>query len=143
MSQHSKKQEIAPALQVRIDKWLWAARFFKTRSLARQAVEGGAVKCNGDRVKPCKTVKEGETLWLRQGYAEKTVIVKALSDKRKGAAEAARLYEETPESIAKREKAAEERKLLNAGNARSPRPNKRDRRLIERFKKQFFNGDGF
>ena len=123
----------APA-PVRLDKWLWAARFFKTRSLASDAVSGGMVSMNGERAKAAKATKVGDELIVRRGQYVYTVIVRALSDKRRGAAEAQKLYEETEESIAKREETAE----LNRANAlpdnrpRLGRPSKRDRRLIER-----------
>ena len=86
--------------KLRIDKWLWAARFFKTRSLAKTAIEGGKIHCNGERCKCSRELEVGFELTLRLGLDEKTVIVKALDDKRRGAPEAARLYEETPASIA-------------------------------------------
>ncbi|WP_027328335.1 RNA-binding S4 domain-containing protein [Marinimicrobium agarilyticum] len=124
--------------KVRIDKWLWAARFFKTRNLAKQAVEGGKVQCDGQRVKPSKDLTTGLTLTIRQGYDDKVVLVKALSDKRRGAPEAQLLYEETPESIAKREERAAQRKAGGlAGQIISDhRPNKKERRQIHRFQRQ-------
>lgn len=120
---------------VRFDKWLWAARFFKTRALAKQAIEGGKVHYNGARAKVSKAIEVGATLTIRQGWDEKTVVVKALSDQRRGATEAALLYDETEESIAKRSLNAEQRKLQRAAMA-SPehRPNKKQRRQIVRFK---------
>lgn len=125
----------SPPGRVRIDKWLWAARFFKTRSLAKAAIEGGKVHCNGERCKCSREIEVGYSLRIRQGWDEKTVLVKALDEQRKGAAEAARLYEETPESIAAREKAAAERKAVNAGiDHHSGRPTKQDRRRITRFR---------
>lgn len=131
MSEHG-----TPA-RVRLDKWLWAARFFKTRSLAKQAIEGGKVYYEGSRVKVSRDVQVGATLRIRQGFDEKMVRVTALSDQRRGAAEAAMLYEETPESIAARGRAAEQRRLLRAADGEPPgRPSKRDRRLIHRFKEQ-------
>ncbi len=124
--------------KVRVDKWLWAARFFKTRNLAKQAVEGGKVQCDGHRVKPSKELTTGLMLTIRQGYDDKTVLVKALSDKRRGAPEAQLLYEETPESIAKREERAAQRKAGGlAGQIISDhRPNKKERRQIHRFQRQ-------
>lgn len=118
--------------KVRIDKWLWAARFFKTRSIAKQAIEGGKVHCQGSRVKPSKDVAVGMTLKIRQGWDDREVEILALSDQRRGAPEAAKLYSETDASIAKREDSAAQRKMLNL-NAPSQRPNKRDKRLIRRF----------
>lgn len=120
---------------VRIDKWLWAARFFKTRTLAKEAVEGGKVQYNQQRCKPGKTVEVGAELKIRQGWFDKTVIVKGLSAQRKNATLAQTLYEETPESIVLREKALLERKLLQSSEPTPQRrPNKRDRRLIHQFK---------
>ncbi|MAN52955.1 MULTISPECIES: ribosome-associated heat shock protein Hsp15 [unclassified Marinimicrobium] len=124
--------------KVRIDKWLWAARFYKTRSIAKQAVEGGKVQCDGQRVKPSKDVTLGLTLKIRQGFDDKTVVIKALSDQRRGAPEAQLLYEETAESIALREERAAQRKAGGlAGQIISDhRPNKKERRQIHRFRRQ-------
>ena len=123
--------------KIRLDKWLWAARFFKTRNLAKQAIEGGKVHYNGSRVKVSKEVECGAELKIRQGWDEKTVIVHALSDKRKGAQEAQALYNETPESIEKREMNAIQRKQLKQSQM-SPltKPDKKSRRQIHRFKQQ-------
>jgi ribosome-associated heat shock protein Hsp15 len=123
--------------KVRLDKWLWAARFFKTRSMAKQAIDSGKVHCNGARSKSSRDVETGMILEIRQGWDERTVVVKALSDKRGGAPQAALLYEETPESIAKREFEAEKRKAQRAMNPiTAGRPTKQDRRKIHRFKQQ-------
>ncbi len=124
--------------KVRIDKWLWAARFFKTRSLAKQALEGGKVQCDGQRVKPSKDIAVGITLKIRQGFDDKTVLVQALSDQRRGAPEAQQLYEETADSIALREERAAQRKAGGlAGQLISDhRPNKKERRQIHRFQRQ-------
>lgn len=125
-----------PAMQkLRLDKWLWAARFFKTRNLAKQAIEGGKVHCNSSRCKCSKEIAAGDELRIRQGWDEKTVIVKALSDRRQGAPQAALLYEETPDSQARRQQEAEQRRGLSSLNP-SPggRPSKQDRRKIHRFK---------
>ena len=120
---------------VRFDKWLWAARFFKTRALAKQAIEGGKVHYNGARTKVSKTVEIGATLTIRQGWDEKTVVIKALSDQRRGADIASQLYEETQESISKRTLNADQRKLQRASMAAPEhRPNKKQRRQIVRFK---------
>jgi len=117
---------------VRIDKWLWAARFFKTRSLATDAIDNGKVKIGGDRVKPARTVKLGERLSIDNGSDEWDVLVLGLSDKRQGAPIARTLYEETEESIARRQKEAERRKLFTEPAADfKGRPTKRDRRLRE------------
>lgn len=120
---------------VRIDKWLWAARFYKTRSLAKEAVEGGKVQYNAQRCKPGKTIEVGATLKIRQGWVDKTVVVQAVSSQRKNATLAQMLYAETDESIVLREKALLERKQYQ-GDQVTPqrRPNKRDRRLIHQFK---------
>lgn len=124
-----------PDERVRLDKWLWAARFFKTRSLAKQAIEGGKVWYEGARVKVSKDVQVGATLTIRQGFDEKTVLVRALSEQRRGAPEAMLLYQETPQSIAAREQQATERRMQQDGGiAAAGKPGKRDRRLIHRFK---------
>lgn len=120
--------------KIRLDKWLWAARFFKTRALAKQAIEGGKVHYNGARSKCSRVVEVGALLTIRQGFDEKTVAVKALSGQRRGAPEAAELYEETPESIEKRTLHAEQRRATKAGPATRGRPSKRDRRRIQSFK---------
>jgi len=117
---------------VRIDKWLWAARFFKTRSLATDAIDNGKVKIGGDRVKPARAVKLGERLHIDNGSDEWDVLVLGLSDKRQAAPIARTLYEETAESIARRQKEAERRKLFQEPAADfKGRPTKRDRRLRE------------
>ncbi|QIL90894.1 RNA-binding protein [Microbulbifer sp. SH-1] len=118
--------------KVRIDKWLWAARFFKTRSLAKQAIEGGKIHADGQRIKASKEISLGITLTIRQGWDEKVVEVIALSDQRRGADVAQTLYRETEESISKREQFAAERKTNNA-TIQSERPNKKQRRQIHRF----------
>ncbi|WP_045856016.1 RNA-binding S4 domain-containing protein [Teredinibacter purpureus] len=120
--------------KVRIDKWLWAARFFKTRSLAKQAIEGGKVHLNGARVKPSKEVELAMQLTIRHGWDEKVVDVIALSDQRRGAPEAARLYTETAASITARTVNAEQRKA--SGSLRSDtKPTTKQRRQIHRFKR--------
>ena len=120
---------------VRIDKWLWAARFFKTRSLAKDAVDGGKVQYNAQRCKPGKAVELGAHVKVRQGWVDKTVVIKELSSQRKNATLAQLLYEETEESIILREKALLERKQFQGDKvAPQRRPNKRDRRLIHQFK---------
>jgi ribosome-associated heat shock protein Hsp15 len=118
---------------VRLDKWLWAARFFKTRSIAVDAITGGKITINGDRPKPARDVKVGDEVWLRLGPYEHTVIVRAVSDHRGPAAQAARLYEETAPSKDAREKHAWTLKhaapVMDAGEGR---PTKKDRRDLER-----------
>jgi ribosome-associated heat shock protein Hsp15 len=121
-----------PERRVRIDKWLWAARFFKTRSLATEAVQGGRVQVDGAGVKPAREVRVGETVSVTVGQTTTTVVVKALGDKRGSAAQAALLYDETPESVLARERRREERRIAPPPGADlAGRPSKRDRRRIE------------
>ncbi|HEY3432913.1 MAG TPA: S4 domain-containing protein [Rhodocyclaceae bacterium] len=120
---------------MRLDKWLWAARFYKTRSLASDAVDGGKVKLGGANVKPAKDVKPGDRLHIRAGEQEYEVIVVALNEQRRPAPEARLLYEETAESLEKRAKEAELRKLAPVpGEDQRGRPTKRDRRQMSRFR---------
>jgi len=120
--------------RVRIDKWLWAARFFKTRSMASQAVSGGKVHLNGSRVKPARTVVVGDMVLITRGRVEFHVRVQGLSEKRGSAVQARELYEETADSIAKREDERNMRRALNLShNPPSTKPNKRDRRKIKSF----------
>jgi len=120
---------------VRLDKWLWAARFFKTRALAKKAIEGGKVHYQSARSRPSKTVAIGAQLTIRTGWSEKTVVITALSDQRRGAPEAALLYQETTESVAKREQEISQRRLQRAAIPQQPkRPTKKQRRQIIRFK---------
>lgn len=134
MADKNKTSQDAPAA-VRIDKWLWAARFYKTRSIARQMVDGGKVDYNGSKAKPSRAVEVGATIKLLQGFSRKEVIVKAISDVRGPASVAATLYEETAESIARRE---EEARLNKAAALLNPRPdtkpNKKERRELESLK---------
>ncbi len=121
--------------KLRIDKWLWAARFFKTRSLAKAAIEGGKVQLDGQRVKVSKEIAVGDRLQVRQGWDQREVVVEALSDQRRGAPEAQQLYTETPASIAKRESEAAARKAAGGMIDRpAHRPTKKQRRQIHRFK---------
>jgi ribosome-associated heat shock protein Hsp15 len=122
-------------MSTRLDKWLWAARFFKTRSLAKAAIEGGKVHHEKQRTKVSKEVHPGEIYQIRQGSEEKIIKVLGLSETRGPASEAQKLYEETPESLALREKHKEERKLLMI-TAPDHRPDKRDRRKLIQFKQQ-------
>jgi ribosome-associated heat shock protein Hsp15 len=132
----SGKEPASPLKRLRIDKWLWAARFFKTRSLAKQAVEGGKVHCNGERCKCSRELEPGFVLQIRQGWDERTVVVKALAEQRQGAPQAALLYQESAESIARREQVAAERRAQNAmQEVHAGRPTKQDRRRITRFKR--------
>lgn len=121
---------------VRLDKWLWAARFFKTRGLASQAVQGGHVHVNGGRVKPSRMVLPGDEMRITRGLEEFVVTVLALSSRRGPFKEASALYEETVASLVAREEAQARRKLENALVVKPDRrPGKRDRRLIRRFVK--------
>jgi len=128
--------------RVRLDKWLWAARFFKTRASAKQAIEGGKVHCEGSRCKPSKEIEVGVTISLRQGFDDKTVVVKEISDQRRGAGEAQMLYEETEESIKLREEKALQRKSQPKHWPSPTRPNKKQRRLITQFKKGIGSDEG-
>lgn len=120
---------------MRIDKWLWAARFYKTRSLAQQAVEAGRVKVNGERVKPAKELRVADRLDLKIAAQDWTLIVRALSDKRGPAAVAQTLYEEPEESRARRAEQSALRKLsAEAERLRQGRPTKRDRRQLDRWR---------
>jgi ribosome-associated heat shock protein Hsp15 len=118
--------------RVRIDRWLWAARLVKTRALAAEAVRGGRVHVNGEAVKAGRPVRPGDEVELTRGRLRTTVVVRATAERRGPAAEAARLYEETPESIAARERFAAERRLtappVHEGGGR---PTKRDRRRLD------------
>jgi ribosome-associated heat shock protein Hsp15 len=118
-------------VSVRIDKWLWAARFYKTRAQAKTAIDGGKVKVNGQRTKPAKETAVGDQIELKIGFVDRCVIVLALSDVRRGAVDAARLFEETPESIANRETQRLQRLALGP-TRQTARPTKRDRRQIHR-----------
>lgn len=125
--------------KVRLDKWLWAARFYKTRALAKAAIESGKVHCRGERCKPGKEPRLGDEFQIRTGFDERTVVVEALSVVRRGAPEAQTLYRETPQSIANREAAAAQRKAGNLSVVTDGRPNKKQRRDLERFH-DFSNG---
>ena len=119
---------------MRLDKWLWCARFYKTRSLATEEIAKGRVTVNGQAAKPARDLRCGDTVALRQGPVARTVLVRALSGARGPAPVAQLLYEETAESIAAREQAAEQRRLAPepAATLQDGRPTKRDRRNIER-----------
>jgi ribosome-associated heat shock protein Hsp15 len=120
--------------RLRIDKWLWAARFFKTRSLAAQAVAGGRVQVNGERVKPAKDLKPGDELVINIGGLEWIVAVRELAARRGPAAEARRLYEEREESRARRQAILDARRLAPEPSlGLRGRPTKRDRRVLKRF----------
>jgi ribosome-associated heat shock protein Hsp15 len=118
---------------VRIDKWLWAARFFKTRSMATDAVDGGKIRLNGERIKPARGVKIGDKLDIDNGSTEWEVVVDGLAEQRGSAAIAQTLYTETEESVLRREKKAEQRKFFREpAEAIKGRPTKRDRRQIDK-----------
>lgn len=133
MAQHPEHGE-----KVRLDKWLWAARFYKTRALAKAAIESGKVHCRGERCKPGKEPKVGDEYQLRTGFDERTVVVTALSDVRRGAPEAQLLYAETPESLVRREQAAALRKAGALGVSSDGKPTKKQRRQLFTFR----SGDG-
>ena len=123
---------------IRLDKWLWAARFYKTRSLATGAIKGGKVHLNGHRVKPSHHIELDHRVRIKKESIEQTIIIKALSDKRGPASIAQTLYEETQQSIEQREKLTRERKAIYAGMPQHAlrRPSKKDRRKIIRFKQE-------
>ena len=117
---------------VRVDRWLWAARFFKTRSAATEAVLGGRVHVNGERIKPARDIRPGDRLEVSIGDVRRTVVVRGVAEKRGPASIAATLYEETPESIALRQQRSAERRLARPlGADLGERPTKRDRRRLE------------
>lgn len=131
----TKKQEEDD--KVRLDKWLWAARFYKTRALAKEAIESGKVHCRGDRCKPGKEPRIGDEFQIRTGFDERVVVVKALSIVRRAAPEAQTLYAETEQSIARREAAAAMRKAGSLGVTTDGRPSKKQRRQLH----QLHNAD--
>lgn len=121
--------------KIRLDKWLWAARFFKTRALAKKAIEGGKVSYAGQRSKCSKIVEIGAILKIRQGWDEPIIEILALSEKRAGAPQAALLYQETVESIKKRSSDAQQRKILKVTDLTPKgKPDKRSRRQIQKTK---------
>ena len=134
MQRKKIKDKQAPLGRVRLDKWLWAARFYKTRSIAKQAIEGGKVRCENNRAKPSKEIEIRMEISLRQGFDEKTVVVRALSDRRRGAPGAQLLYAETQASIAERQRLADQRKTQPSLWPSATKPNKKQRRLIHKFK---------
>jgi ribosome-associated heat shock protein Hsp15 len=121
-----------PGDRVRVDRWVWAARFVKSRALAAEAVKGGRVAVNGERVKPSRPLKLGDELAITLGAVRRTVVVRGISERRGPASEAALLYEETADSVAARElQAARDRLAPAPGADRSGRPTKRDRRRLD------------
>ncbi|MGB0495007.1 MAG: RNA-binding S4 domain-containing protein [Kangiellaceae bacterium] len=129
----SSNENDKPA-KIRLDKWLWACRFYKTRGIAKQAIEGGKVHYEGAKPKTGKIIKVGDKIKLRQGFDEKTVVITALSDIRKNATFAQTLYRETEESVMKRTEIAQMRKM--SAPATQGKPDKKQRRQIHRFKNE-------
>jgi ribosome-associated heat shock protein Hsp15 len=127
-----------PPARVRLDKWLWAARFFKTRPLAVEAIDGGKVRVNDDRVKRAKQIQVGDRVEIRLGPYLHSVVVQGLSERRGPAPEAAKLYQETPESVRERERVAFQLKAAHVlfVPETNERPTKRDRRRLEDFRKK-------
>ena len=123
--------------KIRIDKWLWAARFFKTRSLAKTAIEGGKVQLAGQKVKVSREVAPGDILRVRQGWDEREVKVIATSEQRRAAPIAQTLYEETEASLERRARAAEARKAAGTLARPAQRPGKHERKALERLRKRF------
>ena len=123
--------------KVRLDRWLWAARFFKTRAQAKTAVEAGHVQLNGNRAKSAKDIGPGDELDIRRGWTTRTVIVTATANQRGNATVAATLFEETPDSIERREAEVARRRMERAGlKIPDTKPNKRDRRALQRLQKR-------
>ena len=123
-----------PLTRVRLDKWLWAARFFKTRSAATEAVHGGKVEVNGEPAKPARMLAPGDTVRLRVPPAEYVLLVTALGERRGSAEAAARLYQETPASLATRERLAERLRLAPDFGFSTGKPDKKQRREIRKWK---------
>lgn len=135
----SKPEKQSAPQAVRLDKWLWAARFFKTRSLCKDAIDGGKVSYNGSKGKASRNVEIGALIGIRVDWDEKVVKIKDISGQRRGAPEAQLLYEETPESIEKREKRALENKSFGGRIMSDHKPNKKERRDIKQLKKDIFS----
>ena len=134
MKRAEPRDGVSDAARVRFDKWLWAARFYKTRSLCAQAIDAGQARVDGERVKAARVMRTGETVSIRKSGVLCEVVVTALSDRRGGAADAALLYRETEQSAAAREAALQERRAAVEGQPRFPgRPTKRERRRLEDF----------
>jgi ribosome-associated heat shock protein Hsp15 len=126
--------EASDIVRVRLDKWLWAARFYKTRALAHEAIEAGRVRLEGERVKPSREVRVGDVLTLHSNDLEWVVSVRKLSERRGPASEARELYAETEASLAARLCSIEQRRLaVEPGKSIHGRPSKKDMRLIHRF----------
>ena len=122
--------------RIRIDKWLWAARFFKTRGVAKQAIEGGKVQVDGQRTKPSKEIEIGAKIRVKKGLDERTILVKSLSDQRRPFSEAKLMFDETDESIEKRLILSELQKAQPTIWKSPSKPNKKQRRLIHEFKQR-------
>jgi ribosome-associated heat shock protein Hsp15 len=131
-----QKTDKNTADKIRIDKWLWAARFYRTRALAKHAIEGGKVHYEGAKAKCSRVVEINAKITLRQGTDEKTVIVKAISGSRRGAPEAQLLYQETPESETARLNLAASRKAMGQSTISEGKPTKKQRRVQQRFEQQ-------
>ncbi len=126
-----------PVDKVRLDRWLWAARFFKTRAQAKTAVEAGHVQLNGNRAKSAKDIGPGDELDIRRGWTTRTVIVTATANQRSNATVAATLFEETQDSIERRETEVARRRMERAGlKIPDTKPNKRDRRALQRLQQR-------
>jgi ribosome-associated heat shock protein Hsp15 len=134
MSRPERADDGADDGRIRFDKWLWAARFYKTRSLCVQAIDAGQARVNGERAKPARAMRVGEAVSVRKSGIVCEVLVTALSDRRGGAADAAKLYRETEASAAAREQLLQERRAAEASQPRfAGRPTKRQRRKLEDF----------
>jgi ribosome-associated heat shock protein Hsp15 len=135
MSSRPESPQVPASSRVRLDKWLWAARFYKTRSLAKTAIDGGKVHLNGTRAKAAKEVAVGDTLVITRGDATQTVAVTALAERRGSAAIAATLYAETEDSVNAREAVRAQRRMERAGlTVPARRPSKQDRRRLREMK---------
>ncbi|NQY34717.1 MAG: ribosome-associated heat shock protein Hsp15 [Alteromonadaceae bacterium] len=135
-----KNTAASPNSSTRLDKWLWAARFYRTRAIAKQMIDGGKVFYNGQRTKSGKSIAINDVIKIRQGFEEKEIIVIALADKRRDATFAATLYKETSVSLATREKNALARKQgILLSPASDTKPDKKQRRKIRQFKEGYSN----
>jgi ribosome-associated heat shock protein Hsp15 len=128
--------DASDAERVRLDKWLWAARFFKTRSLAAAAVAAGKIEVNGERAKRARALRAGDAVTIRRPPFESHIVVRALSEHRGPAAVAALLYTETPASVAAREALAAQLRALPASPFEKGRPTKKDRRTLDRWRRR-------
>ena len=127
-----------PPTSLRVDKWLWAARLYKTRSLASAAIDAGHVKCGGHALKPAREIRSGDMLEVTIGSLRRSLVVRRIATQRGPASEAATMYEETPESLARRAASEAARRLApTPGSKRGERPTKKARRLIHRFRTDY------